>query len=85
MTNKNVTLALPTSLMQRVRSLVDEGYKTSINNLVRDALEFYLKEVEKEKIRQAMLKAAKDPLFLADVGECVEDFRHVDKECLTEW
>ncbi|BBB93539.1 ribbon-helix-helix domain-containing protein [Methylomusa anaerophila] len=83
--NKNVTFSLPAELMDNIRKLVEEGYKTSINNLVREALEMYLKEVQQVQIREAMLRAAKDPLFQADVGECEFDFRHVDKECSIEW
>lgn len=60
-------------------------FRNSINNLVREPLGEYLKEVQQIRIREAMLRAAKDPLFLADVSECENDFRHVDKECSVEW
>jgi hypothetical protein len=33
--------------------------------------------------RRAMLQqAANDPLFLADIAEITEDFKHIDKELL---
>jgi Arc/MetJ-type ribon-helix-helix transcriptional regulator len=83
--NKNVTFSLPATLMENVRELVEEGYKSSINNLVREALESYLAGVKKNRIREAMLRAIQDPLFLADVNECENDFRHTDKECNIEW
>ena len=62
---KNVTFALPTSIMQEIRDWVAKGQKPSINSLVREALERYLKDVREESIRPDMLEASKDPLFLS--------------------
>ena len=82
---KNVTFALPTPIMQEIRDLVKKGRKSSINSLVREALELYLKEVRQEEIRKDMLQASKDPLFLADVNDCAKSFRFIDKEGMPEW
>ena len=82
---KNVTFALPTPIMQEIRDLVARGQKPSINSLVREALERYLKDVREESIRQDMLEASKDPLFLADVNDCANSFRFTDKEGIPKW
>ena len=42
-------------------------------------------DTKKQEVRQAMLRAANDPLFLADVDECSQKFRHADEECTVEW
>ena len=83
--NKNVTFTVPTPIIKEIQNLVKAGWKPSINSLVREALERYLKEVKQEKIRQDMLEASKDPLFLADVNDCAKSFRFVDKEGVPEW
>lgn len=82
---KNVTFTLPVDLMEDVRGMVTKGYSKSINNLVRDALFIYIKDTKKQEVRQAMLRASNDPLFLADVDECSQKFRHADEECTVEW
>jgi Arc/MetJ-type ribon-helix-helix transcriptional regulator len=82
---KNVTFTLPTSLMQEVRELVNQGKKPSINGLVREALERYMVEMKREEIRQDMLEASQDPLFNADVNDCKAAFHNTDKENMPEW
>jgi len=37
-----------------------------------------LEDLKKEKIRKEILKASKDPLFLADIAEIEKDFKHAD-------
>lgn len=81
---KKITFSLPVYQIDRVKKLVSEGYRSSQNTLVSEALDLYLKEIERKKVREVMLRAAKDPLFLADIDECVENFRHGDKECIPE-
>ena len=82
---KNVTFALPVTMMDEIRQLAKKQYHSSINSLVREALERYLEEKRREEIRQDMLEASRDPLFLADVKGCAASFRHVDREGVPEW
>ena len=82
---KNVTFALPVTMMDEIRQLAKSQRKSSINSLVREALERYLAEKQKEEIRHDLLEASRDPLFLADVKGCAASFRHVDREGVPEW
>ena len=82
---KNVTFALPVTMMDEIRQLAKSQRKSSINSLVREALEHYLAEKQKEEIRHDLLEASRDPLFLADVKGCAASFRHVDHEGVPEW
>ena len=82
---KNVTFALPVTMMDEIRQLAKKQRHSSINSLVREALERYLEEKRREEIRQDMLEASRDPLFLADVKNCAAAFRHTDREGLPEW
>lgn len=82
---KNVTFALPVTMMDEIRQLAKNQRQSSINSLVREALERYLAEKQKEEIRHDMLEASRDPLFLADVKSCAASFRHVDREDVPEW
>jgi metal-responsive CopG/Arc/MetJ family transcriptional regulator len=82
---KNVTFALPVTMMDEIRQVAKKQCHSSINSLVREALERYLEEKRWEEIRQDMLEASRDPLFLADVKGCAASFRHVDHEGVPEW
>ena len=79
-TVKNISVALPVELMNRVRVFAREKANISINNLVREALEKYLEEKRREEFRRDMLEASQDPLFLADAEKCASDFVHIDRE-----
>ena len=82
---KNVTFALPVTMMDEIRQLAKKQRHSSINSLVREALERYLEEKRREEIRHNMLEASCDPLFLSDVKNCTVAFRHTDREGLPEW
>ena len=87
-TVKNVSIALPVELMDRVRCFAREKANVSINNIVREALEKYLAEKRREEFRQDMLEASQDPLFLADAEKCMRDFENIDRESwesVPEW
>ena len=87
-TVKNVSIALPVELMDRVRYFAREKANVSINNVVREALEKYLAEKRREEFRQDMLDASQDPLFLVDAEKCAHDFEHIDRESwesVPEW
>ena len=58
---KNVTFALPVTMMDEIRQLAKKQRQSSINSLVREALEHYLEEKRREEIRQDMLEASRDP------------------------
>lgn len=36
--------------------------------------------IDKEMLKNEMLKASKDPMFLKDLNECMKDFELVDEE-----
>ena len=57
---KNVTFALPVTMMDEIRQLAKSQRKSSINSLVREALEHYLAEKQKEEIRHDLLEASRD-------------------------
>jgi hypothetical protein len=74
--DKDTTIILPTSLVSRFT----EWVRSFFNDLVYGGLELYLDNARKDKIRASMLKALEDPLFMADVDECIGDFNQVDNE-----
>jgi predicted DNA-binding protein len=77
---KKVTFAFPDSLLQRLRALADQKRIASVNSVVREAVEEYVTNLERENFRQAMAEAAKDPEFIRDLRETDEAFRHADSE-----
>lgn len=77
---KKVTFAFPDNLLQRLRTLSDQKRIASVNAVVREAVELYVTNLERENFRQAMAEASRDPEFIRDLRETDEAFRHVDAE-----
>ena len=77
---KNFTFSLPPDLVEKLKTYAKEQYVPSINAAARDALENYVKEMEKRQLRQAMQAAACDPLFMKDLEDSMKDFENVDRE-----
>lgn len=48
--------------------------------VVREAVEEYVTNLERENFRQALAEAARDPEFIRDLLETDEAFRHADAE-----
>jgi len=82
---KNFTFALPAGMMEEIRSVTKSELNISMNSFVRNALEFQLKAVKRERFRRNIAEASEDQLFLADVAQCQKDFRFLDKEEFDEW
>ena len=80
MTAKNVTVSLPEELIEKIKEYARDKDIPSINAGVREALEAYVTRIEKEKLRNEMIKASKDPLFMRDLNESIEAFEASDAE-----
>lgn len=76
---KNVTFSLPTDLVEKLKRHVNDLQLPSVNQVVREALEARVIELEREKLRLSMRAAAKDPLFMKDMEECMAAFKYADK------
>lgn len=75
-----LTFYLPADLASELRQVVAEGVASSQNMLVREAIEKELKRIRSEKLRQAFVEAANDPLFMQDLRETMEAFASADAE-----
>lgn len=84
MENKNYTFSLPIELIDKVRDYSQGGYIPSINFAVREAIESYVKNLDKEKLYDEMKKASKDPLFLSDLNQTMDDFSYADSDHIKE-
>lgn len=85
---KNVTFNLPPELIDKYKGYVKYEYIPSVNAGVREALEEYSKRIDKDMLKKELLKAAKDPLFMDDLNESMEDFEKIDAETAkrsSEW
>lgn len=76
---KNFTFSLPQELVEKLKRHVDDLQLPSMNHVVRETLESRVKELDKQKLRLTMQAAARDPLFLNDIEECMTAFKHADK------
>lgn len=78
--NKNYTFSLPIELVDKIREYSKNGYISSMNFAVKEALESYVKDLDKEKLYKEMKKASNDPLFLSDLSQTMNDFSYTDSE-----
>jgi metal-responsive CopG/Arc/MetJ family transcriptional regulator len=81
---KNITFSLPVDLIEKLKECAKNDYIPSMNAGVKEALEEYVVKLEKQKLYEEMLKAAKDPLFIADLKESMTDFIASDAESAPE-
>lgn len=77
---EKVTFALPADLVRQMREAVQKGGVASQNALVREALQHELRRLRAAEFEREMEDAARDPLFMRDLEECMRDFRFVDAE-----
>lgn len=85
---KKMTVALPASLVDRLRILAGSKRIPSANAAVREAVERYIVDLEREDFRKAMEAAASDSEFLKDVATIERHFQHADAESarmISEW
>ena len=85
---KNVTFSIPVELIEKFRYYTKEHYIKSINSAVKEAMEEYIKKIEKEIFYREMVEASKDPLFLKDIENTMDDFEYADRESagrISEW
>lgn len=77
---EKVTFVLPSELVKRMRAVVEQGQFTSQSSLVKAALASELRRAREAQLAREYEEAARDPLFIADMEECMHDFRFVDAE-----
>ena len=75
---RKATFVLNENLLDQARQAVDDGRFKSLNAFMETAVKDELDNLKKEKIRQAILEASQDPLFLADIEEVEKDFKFAD-------
>ncbi len=81
---KNYTFSLPIDLLSRLKEYSKEGEVPSVNAAVKEALEEYVKRIDRQALAKKMEAAAKDPLFMEDLEEVMQDFASVDIEAMKE-
>ena len=81
---KNYTFSLPIDLLNKLKKYSSDGYVPSINAAVKEAIETYVKQIEKKTLFNEMKAAAQDPLFIQDLEEAMNDFSLTDFEATKE-
>jgi len=81
---KNYTFSLPIDLLDKLKKHSSAGRVASVNAAVKEAIEAYVKIIEKQNLYAAMQEAAKDPLFMEDLGSAMYDFNYSDFEATRE-
>ncbi|MDF2717935.1 MAG: hypothetical protein K0R28_4860 [Paenibacillus sp.] len=86
--SKNVTFTLPPDLVDKYKFFANHNFIPSVNAGVKEALEEYSKKLEKEMLKNEMIKAAQDPVFMNDLMDSIKAFDPVDGEAnkeIPEW
>lgn len=77
---KKYTFSLPVETIDKMRKYAQENYIISVNAGVREAIEQYSIKLEKERLKNEIAQALKDPLFMKDIEECIHDFETSDDD-----
>ncbi len=81
---KNFTFSLPIDLLNNLKKYSNDGYFSSVNAAVKEALESYVAKIEKQDLYNQMKAAAQDPIFMQDLEESMHDFSYPDFEATEE-
>ena len=81
---KNFTFSLPPELLDRLKKHAQEGYIPSVNSAVKEAIESYVVQIDKEYLYSQMKEAAENPDFVDDLETKMADFSYVDYETTRE-
>jgi Arc/MetJ-type ribon-helix-helix transcriptional regulator len=74
------TFVIDDAVLHDAREFVKENRFKSLSAFVEKAIREELERMRQEKIRNALLSAADDPLFMADVMEIQQALEHADFE-----
>lgn len=77
---KKQTFSLDKEVVIALDQLSKKGSITSKSDFVEQAIKHGLKQKRDEWLSREFAKAAKDPLFLADMEEVQRDFEGADRE-----
>ena len=77
---RKVTYSLPKGLVNDIAQVVSEGAASSYSAFVEEALSDAVKTAREQALAKAFADAASDPVFLDDIDETMDDFRHADSE-----
>lgn len=75
---KKATFVLDEEVMAEAKEIIERGLFKSMNAFVETAIRDELERIKKERIRDAIIEASKDPLFLSDIEEVERDFEYAD-------
>ncbi len=75
---KKATFVLDNQLFAQAKELVEKGLFKSMNAFVESAVKDEIEKIRRERIKEAIVQASKDPLFLSDIEEIERDFEFVD-------
>ncbi len=78
--SKNVTFNLPPELINKYKIYVQQKYIPSVSAGVKEALEEYSSRMDKEILKEEMLNASKDPMFMKDLSDSMKAFENVDQD-----
>ncbi len=72
------TFAIDDSILQDARDFVKTNRLKSLSAFVEQSISKELARMRQEKIRNALLSAGNDPMFMADVIDINQAFEHTD-------
>lgn len=74
------TFVIDNQILQDAREYVKKNHLKSLSAFVERSIREELARIKQEKIKNSLLSAGNDPLFMADVMEINQAFEHVDLE-----
>lgn len=77
---KNITFSLPVEVIEKLKDYAKCNYIPSMNSAVKEAIENYVRKIEKEQLAKEMIEASKDSIFMQDLEDSMCSFEISDNE-----
>jgi len=78
--SRKVTYQLSEDLVREVREAVRDGYAPSMSRFVEDAMRARLEQIARERLREAVRRAAADPLVVRDISAIEAELDGVEEQ-----
>ena len=77
---KKATFVIDQAVLDEAKAIVETKRFKSLNSFVEKAIKDEIERIRKDEIKNAIIEASQDPLFLSDLRNVDYDFEFVDFE-----
>ena len=77
---KKATFVISEAVLEEAKAIVKAKRFKSLNRFIEKAIKDEIGRIRREEIKEAIIEASQDPIFLSDLRDIEYDFEFVDFE-----